>query len=507
MMKDFIRKNLTLVVFLGFTAVAAAILLVMDLERYHRINESIEKIEEAGETITRINNTGVKAPGAFEENPEWTDEEAEKAFREWNKKRQNTPIVKGNADKIKQDAEALARKTREIQRIYGHAYDKAFNAFLDVLKKAENPDVRANFEKMDIASVQELLRTCVTGKNFSGFSPDDQDNLFKELRAEICKAPRSVKEDDAKAAYEKTAGAAFDKAFAEFTKEVSVLTAEDLANTSLGVAAQSFFMQVLGIPRYFYHDAHYRDYVDRLSAALVEKKALPDRNVKFAEWQVKNILTGRNRNSQEPPSLANPEVIPHYMIRIQVYEDLFARMKKAGIAELVMLLPQGEAMGEKIEMGGKNDYKDYKVYSYKMTVAGTMPEIRKFLNELHQAYKDNRVYSMKNLVLQRRDTVALDDKKLDSPSVSAEVVSSLGVIRKYIAIEEGRKKQAAKDEKQPAPASGTKKKAAEAKVIKKAEEDPDYGAVSLGGFNEVTATFDLDYIVYTGDMIEKTKSR
>ncbi len=495
-MADFIRKNMMLVIFLGITAVAAAVLVIMDLERYYKIGLSIEKIEADGDKITRINNTGRKAPGEFKENPEWTDEEREAAFEKWNKNRLDTRIVGGNATRILQDAADLEKKTWETQRVYGHAYDIAFNQFLQDAKNASaGSAVKEAFAELDIPAVQKMLESCVKGKNFARFSPEEQGRLFLELRNEICKAPCALKSDAEKNAFEKEAGTIFDNAFAGFAKSVQTTTSEDFSNITLGNPAQSLFLQVLGIPRFFNDSALYSAYVDKLASTLVDKQAFPMEDVKLLDWQVRNILAGLQRNNQEVQPPPHQDNIPYYMTRIQIYEDLFARMKKAGISDLITLLPEGETMG-------KREGSDYRIYSYKVAVNGSLPKIRKFMNSLHQAYKENRVYRISNFVLERKDSMTADNQGGVATVRSMEIVTSMRVIEKYIDIVDKREKLEA------AKAAGKETSLANDKfLVKNEEDDPDYGAVSLGAHDQIVARFDLDYVVYAGDMIGKTKTK
>ncbi len=497
-MADFVRKNMMLVIFLGITAVAAVVLVIMDIDRYYNIGGSIEKIEADGQKIQDINDTGREAPGEFKDNPEWTEEKREEEFAKWNKNRRDTRIVSGNADLILQDAAELKQKTWETQRIYGHAYDHAFGKFLNVLKSAQDEKVKEIFADLNIRSAQKKLEDCVKGKPFTRYSKDEQAKLFLDLRNEICKAPRSVKDAKEKAAAESEAAALFDKAFAEFAKEVQSMTVEDFQNTTLGNPAQSLFLQVLGIPRFFNDSAMYSAYVDKLAGELVEKQAIPGKTRKLADWQIRNILMGYQKDNQQVQPPPPQDNIPAYMTRIQIFENIFAQMKKAGLSDLDYLTPEGEVMGERIG-------NDYRAYSFKISVSGTLPEIRKFLNGLHQAYRENRVYRMNNLVLERLDSISKDSSGRRTAAADAaksgEITLSVSVIEKFIGIADRREKLEA-DKKAGKVVAGNDKQ-----QLKDETEDPDYGAVSFGVNDQIAATFDFDYVIYTGDMITETKTK
>lgn len=495
-MADFFRKNMTLVVFLGIALIAAAVLVVMDVDRYHKIADSIRKIEEGGKAIREINSLGEKAPEEFQDDPEKTYAENLEDFKKWNERRKNPRIVKENADLILQDAEELKTRTWQTQRIYGQAYDAALNLFFKAVKDAKTGDdnvgkaLEEQLKELDFAKLNATFAALIKGREQTvvNLAQEQQAKLFDELRAAAFKAPRKLN-DEEKKAFETQAVAIFDKGFENFVAEVQKQTCEPLTGEGLA-AGKALFLQAVGLQRSFSDGMEFSAYCESYCRMLIKNKSIPAADQELSAHDVFVILRSVDKKEMVSP---NPpkDNIPHIVRRFQIYEDLFARMKTAGIIELLSLKKEGNIYGE------RNG--DYRTYSFRVAVRGTLPQIRKFVNSMHQAYKDNRVYSISNFTLDFNYTEA--ENAATATAGNAEINQSLKVMRDYLAVAQARERQQQEIKEgkaNPNPAG-----------VKPVDEtdSPDYGAASLGVNNQIVASFDFDYIIYVGDAIPKDKAR
>ena len=145
-------------------------------------------------------------------------------------------------------------------------------------------------------------------------------------------------------------------------------------------------------------------------------------------------------------------------------------MHESGISQLNSVEMLGSLLGD--EVG-----KDYLRFSYRLKVAGDMASIKSFVNILQDAYKDNRVYSVKDIALQ---AVSDDATKLDKSSLvgSPKIISTV-------------RHPESKDSKD---------------VVEKdipPEERPDYGQPVVGGIKLVQADIEFDYFIFVGDELKR----
>jgi hypothetical protein len=123
--------------------------------------------------------------------------------------------------------------------------------------------------------------------------------------------------------------------------------------------------------------------------------------------------------------------------------------------------------------------KDYLRFSYRIKVGGDLNAIRAFVGLLQDAYKDNRVYSIKDIALSEADDSV---PRLDKSS-------SIGVPRVISTRRQDSAQQqagAGKEEKEIPP-----------------EERPDYGKLLVGGDKTILADIEFDYIIFVGDELKR----
>ena len=159
--------------------------------------------------------------------------------------------------------------------------------------------------------------------------------------------------------------------------------------------------------------------------------------------------------------------IPLIIRKLQLFEDLFGRLRDSGVSQLNSVEMLGSIMGDEVA-------KDYLKFSYRLKVTGEMQKIKNFVNLLQEAYKDNRVYSVKDIALQTAvdDTTKMDRTSVGSPRIIPNV-----------------RRGDSKD-----------KDLADKEVP--FEERPEYGQPVIGSSKLVNADIELDYFIFVGDELK-----
>ncbi len=518
-------KNKGLMFVFAITGVIALALIYLNAQVFIGILNDIDQITENGEEITEIRESGSPSPGTFEEyyedycklNEGKKGASREAALARWQNLRRDTRSVPENAERIEAEAEALKAETRELRRFYGHPYDSAFGIFLDNLKINQQPDdeiqqlVTRNMEKWNsIDAVRKAflnVRKTVAKKN--NLSISEQRTLFRNLKAEILKPQRKIA-PEMQEAYAKAAEKRFDTAFNEFKKELEKLTLEPVLNTSSDFAvAEALFMQVLGLPRTI--DADFGSYYKRFRDAVKSwdnKRLFPEGDIKGGTLCRVLEVYGRPKNREdEDYSVTDASIEPAFRT-YQIYEDMFMRMRDSGIARLSDLKSDSSARD------GKDEKNGCRSYTFTVEVIGTLDSIRLFVNSLHNAYKDHRVYT---IVPDERGTLinitAFDERgaksaaaKRDSdvkvPDEVSRALDKLAKLKESLmpkaAVAEDETDENAEDtevveETADTEAAVVPEAAPEVKDITKSEE---YGMALIGRNELVKARFNVQYLIY-----------
>ena len=262
---------------------------------------------------------------------ETSRQKADKAY----KGKGNRP-VDPNVKMIASDTEVVKHRTAMLQRIFGKPYRMALIAF-----------------------AKEI-----------GMTEDDLLNKFRDFFESEEQTDKSV--EVLIPAFKKTLGdeKKVETAFNHFIEAVQKITVEPLQ----GQAANDIFAVALGVPRSMNSSSCH------VLLATMQRNIFDRRNIPG----VLNIQTVRdftyNEYVQTPPPLNK---ISDILTMMPIYEDIFSRMRQSKVAnvESFSRLNEGVAHSDK-----------YMKYSFKTQITGELDAIRKFVNALHEAYKENQVY-------------------------------------------------------------------------------------------------------------------
>ena len=215
----------------------------------------------------------------------------------------------------------------------------------------------------------------------------ERAQLFEKLFNAIIEAPEAV--DPARAEdFRKAAAAKFAQAFAIFRDDVQDLTLEDVTDR----VAHELFLDALGLPRLM-RQRDCKNYIDFLYEKYLASDiipGLPDDDPIEKERLVQDFIYGRNLNRQALPV---PEMVIPIIRNFQIKEDLFSRMKDAGIGRLLSM-NAGVFYGSTMDSDSEGPIL---YFTYTLEMTASMDAIDAFINSLQAAYKTDRVYVIKDI--------------------------------------------------------------------------------------------------------------
>ena len=260
----------------------------------------------------------------------------------------NPGPIKENVDAIKADSVKIKKKLDEVQLFFGKPYRKALQAFIAELGEKEMDVYEKWRENIKKGLKKKLSVTQALAENFKEYEPEKLD------------AAKAV--------------------FKEVLRNESIEYSKDKPFDNI----DEYILESLGFNRDISSEDCTR-YIEHMNSNL--KKLLNPQN------GVNSIATPPKFSpTVYANALPNKSQIPHIIKHYKLKEDLICRLKKANITNL-------ESMDRTGAIDGIVDKNGYLYFNYKMTVKGSLSSIRELVNQMQDAYKDNRVYVIKNLSL------------------------------------------------------------------------------------------------------------
>ncbi|OGV37424.1 MAG: hypothetical protein A2X48_18780 [Lentisphaerae bacterium GWF2_49_21] len=380
--------------------------------------------------------------------------------------------LKANLDAINLDTNLVQNKVNEIHLIFGKPYRSAIQAFADALGVSETTlyaKWKASYDKeKKLGSVDQIFLKFMSDVVNEGkpqpkadskapkvdFKPKADKKVDGEKKAE---EDAKKAEEDAKKAEEEAKRAEddaqkVDNALNAFKAVLEKRTIEDLDQRNLNL----LIMEGLGFSRVMSPEVC-TAYISSMDAKLNSLVLKADNNMSTLivpqNTAMFTVLKGM------PTADRIPIIIKHY----KLLEDIVYRLKETRVKGLNSLAPVSL---EGVIRGG------FMTLTYKMQIEGSMESTRNFINNLQDAYKENRVYIIRDLSLkQEKDEV----KSLGLGTAAAKATGTAPVIP---------------GDRQPRRTGG---------------EDENYGATLIGGSNEIVTELKFDYVIYIADEVKVKK--
>lgn len=293
-----------------------------------------------------------------------------------------------NLNAVKADQERIAALVKELQGYFGKPYAKAGEKFREVVEaKLPDLDYDKYIEKIkqkwisETSSLQMGMKFLKINdsltKDIDGFEPIPQDVLTDAIKA-------------------------FELQFDRMSLGVKMKDYRTLASK------MPFFLDTIGINRTMLQTASRRYLNDQRDAVL---KYLDSKDC-FYNPALRSYFTF-GLTAQEVPRLKN---IPIYIKQLDITFDLLKRLADSSILRLSSF--KNESLAPVTD--GK-----FEVYRYTIDFLSNLESLRQFMTNLNEAYKSNRVYTIKAIKIVRQNARGLESDSTRVGSYYKSLVEGL----------------------------------------------------------------------------------
>lgn len=471
-MERFIKKNLFLVGVLGLSALGVLVLLVLSVTQYIEMSKYISKTEDM-----RKQNENLM--------------------------RQKPPAVQENIELVQKDIDGFTAKTNEFKAYFGHPLYPALKAFAAELG-------------VTVPQLQEKFRAFWDEEKQTQGPREQTYRRFRAIRGVIREGEKELWDMET-----------WDSAMEVFVKAAQKTTMEEIDERN----QEEIFLSSLGLPRNMGKselrlDAFAKNMQNKVVDLLTDKHDISMMGVYFSQKDTalvksnKDFVDGSDsRSGKDKMQMPGPsamsssssrsglpgldgnrddevEIQPADVIRNwEIISDLAVRICNAKLKS-VEDISYSNLVGR--EDGGCH------FYTYTLSVMGSEVAIREFLNQLNMAYKDNRVYVVRNLSISKQE-----DQVQDIIDVEQGILGNHGEETATLA---ARGDNMNMGMNMPVPAnvalgarSMQKETSIHSSYFNEEEEMKKSGnkAVCVAGrSNSCQATMTIDYVVYSADNLK-----
>ena len=529
-MKQFILKNIVLVAILVLTVIGSIVLLFLIEGKRRTIAHSLAEIEENVSKVAAIDSA--RKPNSVEQSEKMIKADTDalnkknlEVYRNLGKPYRPAllKLIKNISSPVELktdlslDPDLVARPKPKAEREEGEEDEdtEAKNAEPSAPTK-EELDVYDPSSKRIVLSFDEDTLHAMLAEIYRDVHQDSADEgdtfvipdsiqseraqLFEKLFNQIIEAPEVVGASRTEA-YRKAAAAKFAQAFAIFREEIQELTLENVTYK----VAHEIFLDALGLPRLM-RPRDCKNYIDYLYEKYLSSDiipGLPENDQIEKERRVQDFIYGKNLNRQARP--VSEMVIP-ILRNFQIKEDLFSRMKDAGIGQLLSMTA-GVFYGSTLDSDAEGPILSF---TYTLEMTASMEAVDTFINSLHSAYKTGRVYVIKDIkfsapfedLIHANDIVA--EHVEGASSVRRPATTIPGVPPTDPSLPPGAPPVTATATD---PATQAAQQAAQQAAARPGYEltdphHPDYGQTLIGGTqDEIKYTIVVNYLLYRADNI------
>ena len=361
-------------------------------------------------------------------------EKVEKLKKDINDLNKTSPIPsKKNYEKITHDAIVIEGKTKELQQIFGKPYRKAVTAMENALGIKHDELI-------------ELWKTTYKDEADKG-SP--RELIYNRFFAKL-EQNEEIGRDKVK------------KAKKVFVDTVRAESVEPLNDANI----DGCIMEALGLPRKMEPipcKRYMLDMQDNLIQYMLNTENDDEDPFVFGTGTKVDTVKKLTFDKFEGAALPRPDEVSYIFKHLKLIEDLLIRLKKAGVQQLNAIT--------KTSLKGETNT-DYMVFTYTIKITAPIDAVRSFMNSLLKAYKDNRIYIVKSMILSSEEDVTA----IINSDLSANAMQQGGERKGYGL---------------PSSAGGnlSKSNQAIAKV----------GVPIIGNNKAVTAEITFKYVIYIGD--------
>ena len=357
-MKQFILKNIVLVAILILTVIGSIVLIFLIEGKRRTIAQSMAEIEENVTKLEAIDTA--RKPNSVEQSEKMIKDDTEtlskknlQIYRRFGKPYRPAllKLISNISSKgelktdLTLDPSLKAKPKAKTERAEGEEDEEAnvpaepgapTDEELAVFDPAKKNVVLSYDEETLRAMLADVYRDVHQDSADEGDSfviPDsiqsEREQIFDQFFNKIIDAPEVVDPSRAEK-FREDAAAKFAQAFAIFREDVQALTLENVTYR----VAHEIFLDACGLPRLM-RPRDCKNYIDYLYEKYLSSDiipGLPEDDAIEKERRVQDFIYGKNLNRQALPV---PEMVIPIIRNFQIKEDLFRKMKEAGIGQLL----------------------------------------------------------------------------------------------------------------------------------------------------------------------------
>lgn len=368
-------RNIPLIIVLGLTVLISLYLIYLVIVKHSQVAQINTKLEEYKTVLEEANKRKPPAPVI-----------------------ENYRNITVDAAKVEMEKFLLQRRFGQFYRkpllllanaigISGKELEKKFQDYYNAL-----PEDR----KLEVAGTKELVPDFLSGKDRAKLDLEmsryrdylNESALLKAFAEYYSSLPNEERgniiggENDRKLLdkflekYDKEKVAKGKEAFRTAMAEITVEPVQD-------DNVHQFILAAFGLPRTAFV-TYYKGNLRALQNLFYTKSVIPGAET------LADVEKFTFKADFQPEQKQIPLVIQQMVMR----EDLFRRLRRAGVVQLVSLTETSTPL-----IGQKQD--PYLFFDYELVLLAPMDTLRKLVNILQEAYQDNVVYSIRDVSLSR----------------------------------------------------------------------------------------------------------
>ena len=355
-MKNFIKQNLNLFILTCATLCIFLGMLYLIIGVDSEMAEANMRIDEFKEKIERLN-----------------------AYK---------PYPSGrNIEMIKDDIDIVQAKIFQLENVFGNIYAKPLSAFIQQFKQHDTQalkDKLVTLEKENIPANKKIINKINKQlENLTVGNDTDFEIYFLKKWKTYIENKRKQKEQislkellNGFIESQKYDAKTFQSAKNVFMTEMQKQTLEPLSIKII----DDYILNALGVPLYF----------SRVKVKTMVVTVQDEINKLLAANNV-TIIGNQLIFFSEITTVPTDEQIPYIINYCRFLEDFYKRLAKAKIDSVISY--------NKINGLKGTEDSNFLIFSYQINVVASQESLRTFLNSLQEAYKDNRIYVVKSLIL------------------------------------------------------------------------------------------------------------
>jgi hypothetical protein len=407
---------------------------------------------------------------------------------------------KENLEKLNVDKDKLKDKLKEIRSIFGHPYRKALQKFAAALGLNEY----SMLEEFHTFWKNEVRKAKVEQRDY------DQYELLSKYLDKL-KSKDNLSEKKIIAAF---------KIFQDVVKKETVepikeLTDEDVFKDNEKSNIKDIFLEAMGVQRTM-TGAKCKSFIRTMQEGYIDLLLPRGKDGKIRDGELNKNIVKFSFDAIES-KMPSPDEIPLLVMHAYMINDLLKRMNAAGLEKLQAIRKTSGLRGEEV--------RGYLKLNYQIEVKGSQRKVKAFLNSLQDAYKDSKVYIIRDLMLEKNfdgmQTVkeySLEQQMLAWAREEQEDAKiAMAKKQKSAAI------KARKDSKKlkkghnlfppdmdmpnmkhgghPGMKADIDLEELAAELKKPAEDRRDYGVPLIGSSKQITAVIDFQYVIYVKNQL------